>query len=109
MPLSRRALFRIALGSALASACARVAPAEPARARLARRLGLEPAERAWLDGLRGRRQERLLRALEAGGPLDEDALRSLRDSLGPRSRLFAYVGYPEVADRRSVCDGLVRE
>lgn len=109
MTLSRRGLFRLAFGSAVASGCARIAPEAPVRTRLAARLGLEPGQAAWLDGVRERRQERLLGALDDDAPLGAEALDSLRDVIGPRSRLFAYVGYPEVADRRSVCDGLVRE
>jgi hypothetical protein len=71
-------------------------------------LGLDATEASWLEGLRPRQIAALALALSAG-KLEGRELDLLVGLLGPRSRLFRYVGYPDRADTPSVCDGALRE
>jgi hypothetical protein len=107
--ISRRRLLELLAGSAAAASWPACGPRAAPRERLAALLGLRPAEQAWLDELRPREQERLLAGLQGKGPLEGRALDAAIKLLSRRSHLFPYLGYPEVADERSVCDGLVRE
>ena len=75
-----------------------------------RLLGLHEDERAWLTGLTPSQLQELRSALERPGDAATDRAARLTFSLiGNRSRTFAFVGYPKVNDRRSVCDGLLTE
>jgi hypothetical protein len=86
--------------------CAR----ESDSAALARTLGLSQAELGWLDRLPPGRMRELRTVLEQPGHRRTDVAVDLVFSLiGDRSRTFAFVGYPPLADRRSVCDGLLAE
>jgi hypothetical protein len=77
---------------------------------LVRLLGLRPEETGWLDAMSADTRRELREALEhpddSRTPRAVDLTFSL---IGNRGRTFAFVGYPAVADRRSVCDGLLRE
>jgi hypothetical protein len=77
---------------------------------VARLLGLEAAERTWLAPLSAGDLHDLRAALETpGGAATDRAARLAFPLVGNRSRTFAFVGYPSVNDRRSVCDGLFIE
>jgi hypothetical protein len=107
----RRSFLRSALalpGVALAGCNTR--PADP-RGELVQRLGLGSEQDAWLNDLSDAQQRELLSALSPGASRDvlvrAEAL--LMKVIGPRDRLFSFVGYPRTARHRSVCDGLLRE
>jgi hypothetical protein len=73
-------------------------------------LGLSPSELVWLERLTPGAQRELRSALEQpGGERTTRAVDLTFPLIGDRSRTFAFVGYPELPDRRSVCDGLLRE
>lgn len=75
-----------------------------------RLLGLHADEQTWLTALTPEQLGDLRAALEAPGNQATDRAAHLTFSLvGNRSRTFAFVGYPKVNDKRSVCDGLFRE
>lgn len=77
---------------------------------VARLLGLRPDERAWLTPLAPAHLEELRAGLETPeGARADRAVERAFDLLGHRRRTFAFVGYPQVNDRRSACDGLLRE
>jgi hypothetical protein len=77
---------------------------------VARLLGLRADEQAWLTPLTPAQLRELRTALEAPGRQTTERATQLTFSLvGNRSRTFAFVGYPKVNDKRSVCDGLFRE
>lgn len=83
---------------------------EPDGQAIVRILGLLPAEVGWLAHLTPEAQRELRDALERpGGDRTARAVDLTFPVLGARSRTFAFVGYPAVADRRSVCDGLLAE
>ena len=110
--LLRRSLLRL-VALALSAAGLPVATphaAEPAT--LAALLGLQAGEEAWLSPLTSSERHELRRALAAAGPDVPVAPRTI-ELLGKlvsrRSRLFAFLDDPQVADIRSVCDGLLRE
>jgi hypothetical protein len=98
----------LALPGAVLAGCRREIPA---REQLAERLDLEPAQRRWLNELTPEQQQRLLAALSPGASREVLARgeRLIMKVIGPRDRLFAFVGYPPTARRRTVCDGLLRE
>ena len=94
--------------SAAAQACTRQ-PDEPARATLARLLGLTAAQAAWLDTLSPAEQQELRDALLwPSDKAERQTVALLMKVFGRRDRLFAYVGYPELP-RIGACDGLLRE
>jgi hypothetical protein len=105
-----RRRFAQLIGSAVLApfwACGR---SESDRDAVARLLGLLPNEAAWLNPLSPAELHDLREALEKPGHQATDRAAQLTFSLvGTRSRTFAYVGYPLVNDKRSVCDGLLRE
>jgi hypothetical protein len=106
LELSRRALLTL-LGGSVAGwiGCGQ---AESPRQGLVRLLGLHSDEIAWLDGLSDVEQRELHTALLS----DQASTRTVElvtKMLRPRSRLFAFVGYPAMADKRTVCDGTLRE
>jgi hypothetical protein len=77
---------------------------------LSRRLGLPAQGRAWLAEMPEEQRRDLDAALRgARGEVAERAAAALAALFAPRSRLFAYVDYPEVPDRLVLCDGLVRD
>ena len=77
---------------------------------VARLLGLRPEERTWLTPLTPEQLRDLRIALESPGKQTTERATQLTFALvGSRSRTFAFVGYPKVNDKRSVCDGLFRE
>jgi hypothetical protein len=77
---------------------------------VARLLGLEAAERSWLAPLSPGELRDLRAGLERpGGPATDRAAHLAFSLVGSRSRTFAFVGYPSVNDKRSVCDGLFIE
>jgi hypothetical protein len=83
---------------------------EPDDRALARLLGLEGAETAWLERLTADERRELREAVENPGDARTARAVALAFSLiGTRSRTFAFAGYPVVEDRRSVCDGLLAE
>jgi hypothetical protein len=83
---------------------------EPDADAVARLLGLDAAERSWLGPLTPEQLRELRDGLEKpGGPARDRATRLVFSLVGNRSRTFAFVGYPAVNDRRSVCDGLFIE
>jgi hypothetical protein len=109
VPLTRRSfLIATALPAAASvSSCRRAGPPEQELAAL---LGLSAEERSWLAAMTPDDQAHLLAALSAGAADSDRRSRDLLFGLvQPRDRLFAYVGYPPVNRRRSVCDGLLRE
>jgi hypothetical protein len=75
-----------------------------------RLLGLQAAEQPWLASLDAAQLRDLRAALEhAEGPAVDRAVNLTFAAMGTRSRTFAFVGYPEVNDKRSLCDGLLSE
>jgi hypothetical protein len=107
--MHRRRFARLLGGAVLAPfwACRQ---SEPDRDAVGRLLGLHPAERTWLDPLTAAQLQDLRAALEKPGSQAPDRAVHLAFTLvGNRSRTFAFVGYPQVSDRRSVCDGLLAE
>jgi hypothetical protein len=77
---------------------------------LARTLGLSQTELGWLDTLPPDRMRELRNVLEQPGhERTEIAVDLVFSLIGDRSRTFAFVGYPALPDRRSVCDGLLAE
>ena len=108
MRLKRREFCAALAMSAAAPSCTRQ-PEEPARATLARLLGLTAAQAAWLDALSAAQQQELRDALlSPPAKTDRHTVALLMKVFGPRDRLFAYVGYPELP-RIGACDGLLRE
>lgn len=106
-----RRLFCQSLGIALATlgGLTPVDAAQTQPGRLARILGLEGAEVAWLDDLTPGERGALLAALTAGKPLPRPAVDLLYKVIGRRERLFQYVGYRPLPNRLTACDGLIRE
>ena len=99
----------LAIGAAVVGPSCAPTPAEPPQAALARLIGLRPDEVAWLDALSDAEQRVLHDALTVSGPRAPKAIDLLMKVLGPRDRLFAYVGYTPLPDRLRACDGLIRE
>ena len=110
--ISRRTLLKL-LGTGAATVgagCAPAAPPETPRQAVARMLALEGPESVWIGTLDDRSLSDLRDALSgAARPASRASMQFLARMLDHRSRLFVYVHYPAVADRRSVCDGLLRE
>ena len=106
--LERRALLKL-LGGCAAAGLAGCAARETPHDGLIRLFGLDGDERAWLAALAAPEQRELYDLLTGPDPANARAVRLTAKLLGGRSRLFAFVGYPPVQDRRSVCDGLIRE
>jgi hypothetical protein len=107
-----RRLFCRSLGIALATlgvGATAADGAEPTLDRLARVLGLEGAEVAWLDDLSPRERSALLTALTSRARPSRVTVDLLYRVLGRRERLFQYVGYPPLPNRLTACDGLIRE
>ena len=107
LELSRRALLAL-LGGSVAGwiGCG---PAESPRQGLVRLLGLNGDEIAWLDVLSDVEQRDLHTALLSGQTGTTRTTELVTKMLRPRSRLFAFVDYPAMADKRTVCDGTLRE
>jgi hypothetical protein len=100
------------VAAALAAAGMPLPSAEAAQpGALAALLGLGPRERSWLSVLTPDERHQLQRALATAGdgPVAPRTIELLGKLVSRRSRLFAFLGYPGVADTRSVCDGLMRE
>ena len=77
---------------------------------LVRNLGLSNSELGWLDRFSPDQERELRDVLERpGGERTNRAVDLVFSLMGDRSRTFTFVGYPTVADRRSVCDGLLAE
>lgn len=76
-------------------------------------LGLRAGEESWLAELTSDEQQELHRTLtqsqDRARPVAPRTIDLLAKVLGRRSRLFAFLDYPQVADTRSLCDGLMRE
>ena len=106
--LDRRALLQL-LGGCAAAGLAGCAALETPPDGLIRLFGLEGDERAWVAALAEAEQRELYDLLTGPDPAHARAVRLTAKLLGGRSRVFAFVGYPPVQDRRSVCDGLIRE
>jgi hypothetical protein len=81
------------------------------REALSELVGLRPGQEGWLTDLTAGEQEELRQALGpgGGGSATPRTVQLLARVLGRRSRLYAYLNYPQVEDQRSVCDGLMRE
>jgi hypothetical protein len=82
-----------------------------APATLAALLGLRTSESPWLSVLTQAERHELRQALASAddGPVAPRTIELLGKLISRRSRLYAFLGYPQAADVRSVCDGLVRE
>ena len=106
--LERRALLKL-IGGCAAAGLAGCAGAETPHDGLVRVFDLQPSERAWVGALSAAEQRELYDRLSGSAPADARAVSLTAKLLGGRSRVFAFVGYPPVPDRRSVCDGLIRE
>jgi hypothetical protein len=112
--MTRRHDRRAFLQSALAvpgvawAGCRR---SRPLAEELALRLGLHSDQRAWLNDLTAEQQRDVLSALSPGASrkVQARAERLLMKVIGPRDRLFSFVGYPPTARQRTVCDGLLHE
>lgn len=105
-----RRRFAQLLGSAAVAPLLACRASEPDADVVARLLGLHEDERTWLTALTPSQLQELRTALEHPGDAATDRAARLTFSLvGNRSRTFAFVGYPKVNDRRSVCDGLLTE
>lgn len=105
-----RRRFAQLIGSAVFAPFWACGPSESDRDALVRLLGLQPTEATWLNPLTPAQLRELREGLEKPGQQATDRAAQLTFSLvGTRSRTFAYVGYPLVNDKRSVCDGLLRE
>lgn len=102
LPIDRRRLLLL-LGGFLVACGGRSGGDLPSR------LGLDREMESWLATLSHAQQAQLLSALEGDTAAIPGALDTLVRLLGPRSRLFAYVGYPEATDKMTLCDGLFRE
>jgi hypothetical protein len=85
-------------------------PAPPLE-ELAAWLGLQPKEKVWLSDLSSRQQQKLYESLNTlkSESVSPQILDLMVDIFGARSRLFPYLEYPQVADNRSMCDGLIQE
>jgi hypothetical protein len=107
--VARRHLLKL-LGGCAAAGVTGCGVSETPREGLARVLDLVGEEQRWLEVLSELEQRELYDILSHPHPeATPRAVRLLAKVLAPRSRLFAFVRYPAVPDRRSVCDGLVRE
>jgi hypothetical protein len=105
-----RRRFSQLLGSAALAPLWGCSAPEPDTDAVARLLGLDAAERSWLTSLNAEQLRDLRETLEKpGGQATDRASRLVFSLVGNRSRTFAFVGYPAVNDRRSVCDGLFIE
>ena len=108
-----RRLFCRSLGIALATlgvgARAASGAQQPTLDRLARVLGLEGTEVAWLNTLSPRERSALLAGLTSRTRPSRATVELLYRVLGRRERLFQYVGYPPMPNRLVACDGLIRE
>jgi hypothetical protein len=62
-----------------------------------------------VDVLNDGEQRELHGLLSGSDPANPRAVRLIQKMIGRRSRLFAFVRYPQVADRRSLCNGVIRE
>jgi hypothetical protein len=83
---------------------------EPDRQAIVRILGLSASELAWLERLAPDALRELRDGLERpGGERTARAVDLTFHVIADRSRTFAFVGYPALPDRRSVCDGLLAE
>jgi hypothetical protein len=111
VPLSRRSfLISAALPAAASLSCRKFGPSGTPDEQLATLLGLSTGERSWIEAMTPEDRAHLLGTLSTGTASDDRRSRQLLFRLiEPRDRLFAYVGYPPVNRRRSVCDGLLRE
>lgn len=87
-------------------ACSRIPRPLP---ELVRALGLEDAEQAWLSVLSTADQRRIVRALLDPASASPEIIRLTTKIIGARSRLFAFLDYPRLADEQTVCDGLIQE
>ena len=108
MPVDRRTFLRLTAAlpvSVSAASCAKRAPTDE---RIVELLGLGPQDRSWVAALAAEDREHLVTALESRSR-DRRAGDMIFRLVEPRDRLFAYVEYPAVSRRRSVCDGLLRE
>ncbi len=109
--MNRRSFCR-SLGLTVATLGAGARPAHAAetpREHLARVVGLQGAEVAWLDDLSAAQQRDLLSGLTSPGVPSRNAIDLLYRVIGRRERLFQYVGYPPLPNRLTACDGLIRE
>jgi hypothetical protein len=108
--LDRRTLLKL-LGGCTAAGIAGCTAAETPREGLARLFDLAGDEQRWVDALSQDEQRELFDLLTQPGveEVSPRAVRLVSKLLDGRSRLFAFVRYPAAADRRSICDGLVRE
>lgn len=105
-----RRRFAQLLGSAALAPFWACGTSESDRDAVGRLLGLHADEQTWLNPLTPAQLRELRAALEAPGTQTTDRAAQLTFSLvGNRSRTFAFVGYPKVNDKRSVCDGLLTE
>jgi hypothetical protein len=72
-------------------------------------LGLSVEQAHWLDVLDESDRAELKAALSGEHPPNLQTVDAIKKVLMPRSHVLSFVGYGNVPDRRSVCDGLFRE
>jgi len=106
--LNRLTLLTL-LGSSAVAGWIRCGRPESPRQGLAWRLGLTGNEIAWLDVLSDVEQQDLHVSLSGGQGNTARTIQLVARVLRPRARLFAFAGYPALANRRTVCDGTIRE
>lgn len=106
--VNRRTVLKLLASCAAACGIGCGQPESP-REGLVRLLELEGEEVAWLDVLSDAEQRDLYEGLSGGQGGAPRTIQLLAKIIQPRSRLFAFVGYPALTNRRTVCDGLVRE
>lgn len=112
MDLDRRTVLHLVIGLMSSAALGESAILEPADVEtLSRLLGLGPGQEHWLADLTPLEQGQLRAALAAGGQQEAapGTVQLLARVLGRRSRLYEFLGYPQAQDKRSMCDGLMRE
>ena len=107
--LDRRTLLSLLGGVAAAGLAGCAGSIETPRDGLTRLLGLVSDQADWLAVLDDVEQTDLYAALTSADPATPRAVALLTKVLAPRSRLMAFVGYGQVSNRRTVCDGLLRE
>lgn len=107
--LDRRTLLSLLGGVAAAGLGGCEGAVETPRDGLTRLLELGANQVDWLDVLDEVEQTDLYAALTSANRATPRAVALLTKVLGPRSRLMAFVGYGQTANRRSACDGLFRE
>ena len=109
--IDRRTLLKLLAGAVVSPGLFGCQTSGTSIERLSGLLGLIGSEKQWLDSLTSVEQAELADALTGSldEPVTDRAIELAEKVISRRSRLFAFIDYPEVPDTRSVCDGLIRE